>query len=124
NVLAFKHKEAVKCKLISITDVSWTRAELEKVILIGDIAKIEALWSNWSAQLQHNVELFQSEANYMELVASGTSKGHALERLSEMLNIDKQNIMAIGNQMNDLPMLQAAGVGVAVANSPEELKSA
>ena len=124
DIKAFEFKESAVCKLISITDISWQRGELEKVILIGNIDTIEALWSCWSPKLHSMVEKFQSEPNYMELISNKTSKGKALERLSEILGIDRESIMAIGNQMNDLSMMEAAGVGVAVANSPNELKAA
>ncbi|MCM3634688.1 HAD family hydrolase [Paenibacillus camelliae] len=123
-VEAFEHKERIKCNLVAVNDSSWRAGELEKVILLGEIEAIEELWSRWSQELNHIVEKFQSEPNYMELISAQTSKGKALERLSDMLGIDKASMMAIGNQMNDLPMLEAAGVGVAVANSPAELKAA
>jgi len=123
-VEAFEHKEQVNCNLVAVNDSSWRTGELEKVILLGEIEAIEALWSRWSQALSHIVEKFQSEPNYMELISAETSKGKALARLSDMLGIDQCSMMAIGNQMNDLPMLQAAGVGVAVANSPDELKTA
>lgn len=124
DVEAFERKELVKCRLVSVSSASWKLGELEKVILLGNIDKIEALWSKWSSKLENTVAKFQSEPNYVELISAKTSKGKALERLSEMLGIDRASMMAIGNQMNDLPMLQAAGVGVAVANSPAELKAA
>lgn len=124
DIEAFEHKESVACTLVSITDPDWRTGELEKVILLGELDRIEALWSHWASQLHNVVEKFQSEPHYVELISAEASKGKALERLSELLGIDRQSMMAIGNQMNDLPMLQAAGVGVAVANSPDELKSA
>jgi len=123
-VEAFEHKEQVQCKLVSVASSSWRSGELEKVILLGNIEAVEVLWHSWSPKLKYIAEKFQSEPNYVELISAETSKGKALERLSDMLGISKESIMAIGNQMNDLPMLQAAGVGVAVANSPAELKAA
>ena len=123
-VEAFEHKEQVQCKLVSVASSSWRSGELEKVILLGNIEAVEALWHSWSPKLKYIAEKFQSEPNYVELISAETSKGKALERLSDMLGISKESMMAIGNQMNDLPMLQAAGVGVAVANSPAELKAA
>lgn len=124
DVELFEHKESVTCKLVSIADASWKTGMLEKVIIFGEMDRIEALWSNWSQRLEQSVEKFQSEPYYVELISAETSKGKALERLAEMLGIERESMMAIGNQMNDLPMLQAAGVGVAVANSPDELKAA
>jgi len=123
-VAEFEHKESVTCNIVSVSSSSWKTGELEKVILLGNIDTIEAVWRHWSPVLNHSVEIFQSEPNYVELVSAEASKGKALERLSDMLGISKESMMAIGNQMNDLPMLQSAGIGVAVANSPDKLKAA
>lgn len=54
-----------------------------------------------------------------------TNKGIALKYLSEYLNIPQKNVIAIGNDNNDISMVSFAKIGVAVANStPELLKSA
>lgn len=123
-VEAFERKESTTCSIVSVSSSSWKTGELEKVILLGNIDSIEAVWGHWSPLLNHSVVKFQSEPNYVELVSAEASKGKALERLSTMLGIGTESMMAIGNQMNDLPMLQAAGIGVAVANSPDKLKAA
>lgn len=65
---------------------------------------------------------FQSEHDFLEIIPGGQSKGTAMLQLMEELQVSKAEVLAIGNEMNDLDMLQLAGVGVAVANSNEKLK--
>ncbi len=59
---------------------------------------------------------------YMDLTRVDVNKGSALEILSSHLNINPQEIAAIGDQPIDLSMLQFAGLPVAMGNAPDELK--
>jgi hydroxymethylpyrimidine pyrophosphatase-like HAD family hydrolase len=53
----------------------------------------------------------------------GASKGSALAWLSNHLNIDRSQVLAIGNDLNDLEMLEWSGFALAVSGSPAELLS-
>ncbi len=60
-----------------------------------------------------------------ELSSKAFDKGTAVKRLCGYLKISKENTIAFGDSMNDLEMLQAAGIGVCMANgSPSLLKIA
>ena len=65
-----------------------------------------------SSSTSDNVEINQKHAN----------KGEALVALAEYLGINKEETMAFGDGLNDLSMLQCAGVGVAMANACPEAK--
>lgn len=65
----------------------------------------------------------QSTPYYVEMMNKQVSKGKALKTLSESLVIPRDHVMAIGDSYNDIDMIEYAGVGVAVANSPEKVKS-
>lgn len=121
---AYEHKERVSCSVVSALSFRWMTGELEKVIVIGDLVAFKTVWDRWESVHRHTVSPFQSEADYVELVSGQVSKGFMLQRLSSTLGIEAKRIMAIGNQMNDLSMLRAAGIGVSVANSPIELQMA
>lgn len=64
-----------------------------------------------------------SKPDYLEIVSPGVSKGEALRRLAEHLEIPIDATVAVGDSLNDREMLEAAGLGVAVANAREELKA-
>lgn len=68
--------------------------------------------------------LTQSGEMNMEVIPSDADKGSGLKMLSERLGIRREEIMAVGDQLNDLPMLRFAGIGVAVANAPEMVRQA
>jgi len=65
-----------------------------------------------------------SFVNMLEIVSPTAGKGAAVAWLANRLEIGPEQVMACGNAENDLDMICYAGVGVAVDNSPEELKMA
>ena len=69
-------------------------------------------------------ELVYSEISSLECSAGGVSKGAGLERLCALLNIPPEACIAVGDADNDLPMLRTAGLGVAMGNSPNYVKTA
>ena len=60
----------------------------------------------------------------IELFHKEGTKGHAINKLKEMLNIPKNNDLVFGDQMNDLEMLSMANNGVAMINGRDEIKKA
>ncbi len=66
----------------------------------------------------------RSGKNYLDMVANGVSKGNGVKKLAEYLGINRENIYTVGDNMNDLEMIQYAGHGYAVANAVDALKRA
>ena len=60
----------------------------------------------------------------IEITTRGFGKGKALTWLAQYLNIPREDVMAFGDNTNDMDMLRAAGVSVAMGNAVEELKQA
>lgn len=69
-------------------------------------------------------EFVSSEKILFEILPKGVSKGSVLPKLAAHLGIDMSKTVAIGDYNNDIPMIQAARYGVAVANACEGAKSA
>ena len=72
--------------------------------------------------LTANVDVSYSSNRYLEFNQRGVTKGTGLRRLADLLGVDMAETMAIGDNYNDLPMIQAAGVGVGVGNMVDALK--
>ncbi len=62
--------------------------------------------------------------NDLEVIAGGIDKGIGLRFLLDHLGIDAGEVLAMGDGGSDLPLLQAAGLGVAMANATAEVKAA
>jgi Cof subfamily protein (haloacid dehalogenase superfamily) len=65
---------------------------------------------------------FKSLETMYDVLAEGTNKGTALRRLCEILNYDLNEVVAFGDNENDLEMLEAAGYGIAMGNAEEFVK--
>ncbi len=78
----------------------------------------------WDQLVPLGFEVVSSLPRNMELSAPGVSKGWALAHLAELLGLSVAQVMACGDGGNDLTMVQAAGVGVAMQNAIDEVKAA
>lgn len=63
------------------------------------------------------------EKNFLEVLNCGTNKGRALGFLCSYFNVKKENTAAFGDNENDLPLLEAAGMSVAMGNASEKVKN-
>ena len=63
-----------------------------------------------------------SKPFFLEVTKLGIDKGVAVKKLAEKLNIPIEEVIAVGDSFNDLPMLKAAGTSVAVENAQPEIK--
>ena len=70
------------------------------------------------------LSMANSSRYVIEIMPKGIDKGYGLSMVAKSLGISKEETVAIGDSMNDLPMVEWAGLGVAVANADERLKSA
>ncbi|WP_449419281.1 Cof-type HAD-IIB family hydrolase [Phormidium nigroviride] len=93
--------------------------------LCDDPEAIANLLSNLR-QIYTPAELYltTSVATFFEAANPLVSKGAALRYLAEeVLGLQSANVMAIGDNFNDLEMLSYAGIGVAMGNAPDEVKA-
>lgn len=68
------------------------------------------------------LNIVKSTDYYCEFVNNEADKGFAINHLAEMWNLKKDEILAIGDQDNDIEMIKAAGLGVAMGNCSPNLK--
>jgi Cof subfamily protein (haloacid dehalogenase superfamily) len=64
-----------------------------------------------------------SKPNYLEIVPLGVHKAEALQHLASILGLELSQIAAIGDGLNDIEMLSEAGLGIAMGNAPQAVKS-
>jgi Cof subfamily protein (haloacid dehalogenase superfamily) len=93
---------------------------------IARMREVEAHLKN--AGFDHEITVLKTEYPARDLclydvLNYGCSKGHAVERWAKHRGITKEQVMAIGDNYNDLEMLNFAGVPVVMANASDEMKS-
>ena len=93
---------------------------------LGMMRKAEAALkaSEWSGSCECvRTEYPERDLSILDLLPPGISKGWALERLAARLGVDRKETMAIGDNWNDVDMLEWAGQGVMMGNAAFELRS-
>jgi Cof subfamily protein (haloacid dehalogenase superfamily) len=95
-----------------------------KVLVVGNPEDLERLGRALRDLPGPPINQVFSQHDYLEILPPGINKGVALRELSKVVNIPLQQIVAVGDAMNDLSMLQTAGLGVAVEGSPPPLLAA
>ncbi|MFC7319620.1 Cof-type HAD-IIB family hydrolase [Halobacillus campisalis] len=76
-------------------------------------------------ELQNNeaLEISNSSPTNIEVNPSGVNKAAALLKVCERLDIEMENVMAVGDSLNDMAMIKEAGIGVAMGNAQEDVKN-
>lgn len=93
-----------------------------KLLIIDEPARLDALLPELRELLGSEVHLTKSKPNYLEFMHPEGTKGHALRFLAAHYGIPMGETIALGDAMNDHEMVQAAGLGVAMANAVPALK--
>lgn len=94
-----------------------------KALFVVAPGQRDELWTRLRRCYEGQLEVVTSNPRFIELTALGISKGRALAALAERLNIRPEQVMAAGDNFNDLTMVEYAGLGVAVGDAPPELKA-
>lgn len=111
------------CILVEDREEFFSRG-LTKFVVPGEPRGIAELVGHLSAIFGDRAIVLTSKPYFLEVLAAGADKGLALERLAAMLGLSLARSMAIGDAMNDLGMVSAAGFGCAPANAVPEVKAA
>ena len=76
------------------------------------------------AEVSEKFEIIKSRNNLLEFMPKGITKAYGISLLAQDLGIDQTEVMAIGDEENDLPMIRYAGIGVAMENAVPMIKEA
>jgi Cof subfamily protein (haloacid dehalogenase superfamily) len=94
-----------------------------KVMMIDEPEIIDRAIAQMPAHLHQKYTIMKSAEYYLEILDKRVNKGAGVKALAERLSISRQEVMAIGDQENDLAMLEYAGLGVAMGNGIERVKA-
>jgi hypothetical protein len=93
-----------------------------KFIFVAECVEADRIEAAMRRRFKGRMEIVRSHANFVEGNPLGVSKGNALRRLAQHLEISQERVMSIGDQGNDVSMIRWAGVGVAMGNASAEAK--
>jgi hypothetical protein len=93
-----------------------------KLIVPGHPTVLSHVESLTRTYFGKNLTVFTSRPYFLEIMSENTDKGTALAKVAGILGVNAEEVMAIGDSMNDEAMIRWAGVGVAIANADERIK--
>lgn len=102
--------------------VSVMTEPVTKMMLIGDHEKLIPAHEYFHERYEGCFEAFFSEGYFLEITPRGIEKSSALGVLLEHLGTTKEHLMVCGDGLNDVTMIEYAGLGVAMENAAEETK--
>lgn len=123
----------------------WAKQESEITNIIPNVTNFNELIEQWKKEgsgpskilcmsnpeeinfLKENIKgsdlnIYPSKPTYLEIMPTTASKTSAINILQKKFNVDKSEIIAMGDNYNDIDMLEYAGLGIAMGNAPEEVK--
>ena len=86
-------------------------------IMVIDDHRVDILLDHLGRHFVGRLSFCRSRTNFCEIIDVSASKWNALKALADDWGIQPDEIMAIGDQGNDLSMIEHAGVGVAATNA-------
>lgn len=124
-------REAENTKVIPVVKSSesvlnqWKNEEkgAHKIMCMGNETEIDILYKALENSFSNEIMLYRSKPTYIEISHISVSKKTAIKVLLKhcYTNISMKNVLAFGDNYNDIEMLKSVGLGVAVANAIEEV---
>lgn len=119
-----REKKCVNAEIKTVEDLSrFVTYETPKFLIVGPHEKLVPAENILKEKYADRLNIFYSESYFLEVCPKGVSKSDGLACLCEHLGISRESLMACGDGMNDMPMLDYAGFSVAMANSCAEVLS-
>jgi len=94
---------------------------VSKVLAVGDEQATLDAFAEARIRFAGRADVTISHPRFLEFLAPGVSKGRAVRWLARRLEVPIEQVMAIGDQRNDLEMIAAVGHGVAMPTAPAEV---
>lgn len=114
---------ALRMPVTPLNEQGFISKGLFKVVYLGDPDLLDEFVQKMPTELREAGQWIRSFDFLLECLPSQINKGYALRELAQYLKVKPADIMAIGDERNDLDMLEYAGVKVAMGNAHPELKA-
>lgn len=121
HTIAYQNKIGVMGAPVGKKLSEWLETDVYKLLCIGTPEETSQIARELS-EVFPTVSFVKSSQTYLEIVAKGVDKADGLRAVTEITGIGPEEMMAFGDEQNDLPMLAYAGTGYAMENAPEEVR--
>lgn len=97
---------------------------ISKCMIIGEPVALHQLEERILSSRPTTFTVYRSEPFFLEVVPPHINKAEGLKVLLHHLSVSANQLIAFGDNYNDIPMIRLAGLGVAMGNAPQEVKDA
>ena len=94
-----------------------------QAMFLGNPEQVDDFETKFAQELCQRFSGVRSQPVIYEAMPKGVTKAFALELLAQRLEINPEEIMALGDANNDIEMLQFAGLGIAMGNASNHVKN-
>ena len=95
-----------------------------KILMSVEPAELKDVQKKIAEFLPESLTVVQTAAFYLEVIPKVINKGQGIRDICSVLGMDTAEVISFGDAENDIPMLRAAGMGVAMGNAAEPVKQA
>lgn len=95
-----------------------------KILMSVQPEELPVVQKQIAAFLPESLTVVQTAAFYLEIIPRVINKGQGIRDICDVLGLDPAQVISFGDAENDIPMLRAAGMGVAMGNAQEAVKAA
>lgn len=103
-------------------DQKW-HTNYHKVVILDDPSVLSQIEAEVLALVGDQVDYIYSTPTLLEFICKGVSKGNALLQLAKNLSLAQAELVAVGDYYNDVSMIEAAGLGVAIQGAPMDIQN-
>jgi hypothetical protein len=118
----YRRSSGVNPHFVSDLEDVLTRAP-NKVLFIAEPERLQSLRPELTARLGSEARVTSSKPTFLEIIHPEVSKRSGIEYLLAFFGICPEEAVAVGDNYNDLEMIDLAGLGVAMGNAPPEVKA-
>ncbi len=103
--------------------INENKKNINQFLIAGEKEELEKIKEFFSTKEYSDIDVrYDLWEQYIFIVPKNCSKAYGLDTFSKHFNISIENMIAIGDQMNDIDMIKHAGLGVAMGNAHDEIK--
>ena len=123
NDYTYIERDVLKTEMIVTPDfLSAVKFDINKILLAGEPDELDRYQKILTQRYDGLLDIYKSAPYFLELMPFGVSKGSMLPLLLERIGIGREELIAFGDNYNDMTMIGYAGFGVVMGNGEAEIK--
>lgn len=123
NDYTYIERDIIKTDMVVVDDfVAAVRFDINKILLAGEPDEIDHYCQVLSKRYDGLLDVYKSAPYFLEIMPFGVTKGSMMPLLLQRLAVKREELMAFGDNYNDMTMIGYAGFGVAMGNGENDVK--